>query len=111
MKNWEQFCDRDKNVIGKSNNTLIYFETVIEKTIKRLSLLHQENEKLLEEKKKLQTLIQEKDERIEGLQKIIDELKSNSNDAINDYDDETKKKLKSRIQIMLQSLDDLQLIE
>jgi predicted nucleic acid-binding Zn-ribbon protein len=90
-------------------NTISRLNIAINNAIRIIADLKGQIKQLLEEKKGLQAVIAEKDKRIMGLQKTIEEMGTNSNDANLSLDQSTKDKLKSRIQTMLNSLDDFKL--
>ncbi len=80
----------------------------VNKVIHLLHKLNHERNELLVEKKKILNLLAEKNLRIEGLKKIIVDLKENPNNKELLQYKENEKKLKNKIKLLLGKLDELQ---
>ncbi len=86
-------------------------ESTIDEAIKRIVELKKKNQILLEEKQELKALLNEKELRIEGLQKVIEEFKTKADDTVIQRYKDKEEMLRQRIQGMLSKLDELKLIE
>ena len=86
-------------------------ESTIDEAIKRIVELKKKNQILLEEKQELKALLNEKELRIEGLQKVIEEFKTKAEDPVIQRYKDKEEMLRQRIQGMLSKLDELKLIE
>ena len=88
-----------------------HLEEKVNQAIETIASLRRLNKKLMEEQRQLQTLLEEKDSRIEGLQKKINELESLSDNELLARYKNNEKKLRSRIEAMLAKLDELRSME
>ncbi|MBN1999902.1 hypothetical protein JW935_20270 [candidate division KSB1 bacterium] len=89
-------------------NPIHQLAEAVNKVIQLLHKVNQEKTELLDEKKKLLNLLAEKNLKIEGLKKLIVELKENPNDKELQQYKENEKKLKNKIKLLLVKLDELQ---
>jgi len=95
----------------KDFEILTHLEEKVNQAIETIASLRRLNKKLMEEQRQLQTLLEEKDSRIEGLQKKINELESLSDNELLARYKNNEKKLRSRIEAMLAKLDELRSME
>ncbi len=86
-------------------------ESTIDEAVKRIVELKKKNQTLLEEKQELKALLNEKELRIEGLQKVIEEFKTKADDTVIQRYKDKEEMLRQRIQGMLSKLEELKLIE
>ncbi len=86
-------------------------ESTIDAAIERFVELKKKNQTLLEEKQELRALLNEKELRIEGLQKVIEEFKTKADDTVIQRYKDKEEMLRQRIQGMLSKLEELKFIE
>jgi hypothetical protein len=94
----------DKNIVDK-------LEFTIDEAIERVVELKTKNQILLEEKQEQKALLAEKELRIEGLQKVIEELKTKMDDKLIQRYKDKEETLRQRIQALLSKLEELKLQE
>ncbi|OGB99475.1 hypothetical protein A2V82_07490 [candidate division KSB1 bacterium RBG_16_48_16] len=91
--------------------SLIELESAIKELFTFIGRLKTKNKTFEEENKKLRATVVEKDNRIKGLQKIIEELKAHQEDEQFIPYEETREKLVSHIKNMLSNLEEIRIIE
>jgi len=89
------------------DDILDYLESKIDEAVSNIASLRRMNKELMEEKKKLQSIIESKDSRIEGLQKKLHELEDLSENELLARYKKKEEILRSRIKTMLARLDEL----
>ena len=87
------------------------FELKIEQTLQSYNDLVQANQELVEDKKRLELLLESKDARINELAMMLEELKDTPNDHLVQTFRESEAKLRARIQKLIAKLDELTLIK
>lgn len=87
------------------------FELKIEQTLQSYNDLVRANQELVEDKKRLELLLESKDARINELAMMLEELKDTPNDHLVQTFRENESKLRARIQKLIAKLDELTLIK
>jgi hypothetical protein len=95
----------------KEKISLIELESAIREVFSFIGKLKTKNKTFEEENKKLLAAVVEKDNRIKGLQRIIEELKARQEDEQFVPFEETREKLVSHIKDMLSNLEEIKIIE
>ncbi len=89
--------------------SLQQLERNIENTLEIIQDLQHRIKTLVKENKELAALVTEKEIRIDGLQKQIEDLKAHSDQELLEKYKDNEKELKKRIQSMLIRLDNLEI--
>jgi hypothetical protein len=95
----------------KEKISLIELESAIRELFSFIGRLITKNKTIEEENKRLLATVVEKDNRIKGLQRIIEELKARQDDEQFVPFEEIREKLASRVKDMLSNLEEIKIIE
>lgn len=91
----------------EDNNSIGRLDEIIGRAINRYVELRKQYSLIVEEKKELEALCSEQENRIEGLQKHIEELQKDRNHETLKRYQQNEVQIKQRIQSMLSRLNDL----
>ena len=95
----------------KEKISLIELESAIKELFSFIGRLITKIKTIEEENKRLLATVVEKDNRIKGLQRIIEELKARQDDEPFVPFEETREKLVSHVKDMLSNLEEIKIIE
>ena len=93
------------------NKLLVRFEVAIDAALRKIKTLQQSNKMLQQEKDELLTLLANEKNRIEGLQKLLEEQAQRSIAERVERQQKREEKIAKRIKVMLNKFDDLKMLD
>jgi hypothetical protein len=93
------------------NKLLVRLEVAIDAALRKIKTLQQSNKMLQQEKDELLTLLANEKNRIEGLQKLLEEQAQRSIAERVERQQKREEKIAKRIKVMLNKFDDLKMLD